>query len=281
MTIPLSIVVGRFGRISVLNVDQPIVEHAHPQCHVLIKVGGADSEFEVENHRYPLRNGTAVLVDSWRPHSYPYSKGLPGSAILALYIEPKWLTEIDRKFSVSSRRDFFFHPCAELTPETHLTALQITEELGCLRPDQTLIIKLVERLMVEIVTSYSRWKEMRLDFGPIVTPVSDHRIRNAIEILSRNTLSLQESNLVDVASEVGLSRAHFFELFRQNTSLTPRLFWNMLRMEEAYCKVTEESCSMRAVSQHLGFSAQSHFTRFFTTNHGVSPSLYKRVALRL
>lgn len=281
MTTALSIVVGEFGRISVLDVDRPVVEHAHPQCHVLIKVGGADSNFEVGNRRYPLRFGTAVLVDSWRIHAYPYPKELPGSAILALYIEPKWLAEIDRKFSVSSRRDFFLHPCVELAPKTQLTAMQIAEELGCLCPDRTLIIKLVEGLMVEIVTSYSRWKEMRLDFGPLVTPVSDYRIRNAVEMMSKNALSLKEGDLSGIASKVGLSRAHFFELFRQNTSLTPRLFWNMLRMEEAYRKITGENRTMGSISQELGFRAQSQFTRFFAMNHGVSPSMYRRAALRL
>lgn len=281
MTTALSIVVGEFGRISVLNVDQPVVEHAHPQCHVLIKVGGADSNFEVGNRSYPLHFGTAILVDSWRPHSYPYPEELLGSAILALYIEPRWLAEIDRKFSVSSRRDFFLRPCVELAPRTRLTAMQIAEELAAICPDRPLVLKLVEGLMVEIVTTYSRWKEIRLDFGPITSPVSDYRIRNAVEMMSKNSSSLGEGNLSRIARQVGLSRAHFFELFKQNTSLTPRLFWSMLRMEDAYRKITGENRSLGAISHELGFHAQSQFTRFFAMNHGVPPSTYRRAALRM
>ncbi|HYD82063.1 MAG TPA: hypothetical protein VEC06_19845 [Paucimonas sp.] len=114
MTTALSIAVGEFGRISVLDVDRPVIEHAHPQCHVLLKVDGADSEFEVGRRRYPLHDGTAVLVGSWRSHSYPYPPGLRGSTILALYIEPAWLARIDRLFSGAGRYDFFRRPCAEL-----------------------------------------------------------------------------------------------------------------------------------------------------------------------
>lgn len=135
--------------------------------------------------------------------------------------------------------------------------------------------------MVEIVTTYSRWKEMRLDFGPISSPVSDYRIRNAMELMSKNPSPLGEGDMGRIARQVGLSRAHFFELFRQNTSLTPRHFRNMLRMEDAYRKVTGEDRALGTISHELGFHAQSQFTRFFAMNHGVSPSTYRRAALRM
>lgn len=279
MTIALSVAMGEFGRISVLDVDRPVFTHAHPQCHVLIKVGGADSEFEVDGRRYPLHDGTAVLVDSWRLHSYPYAKELTGSAILALYIEPAWLAEIDRKFSVSSRRDFFLRPCVDLSCTAQMKAMAIAEELATMRPSRGATLRLLEEIMVEIVTTYSRCKEMR--FRPTASVASDRRIRHAIELISGDLSQLKEDRLGAIAREVGLSRSHFFELFRQNTSLTPKLFWNMLRMEEAYKRITQEKQSLNTISSQLGFHAQSQFTRFFAMNHGISPSAYRRAALRI
>lgn len=279
MTAALSVVVGDFGRISILTVDQPVMEHAHPQCHVLIRVGGADSRFVVEGRQVPLREGTAVLVDSWRPHSYPYPHDLPGSTVLALYVEPKWLAQVDRKFSVSGRRDFFLHPCVELPPAIQSTAMEIAEELCTIRPDRALVVVLVQRLMVEIIVRYSRWREMRIDFGPITNRVSDFRVRKAMEIMATDIAGVADADLGHVARQVGLSRAHFFDLFKRDTSLTPRLFWNMLRMEEAYRRITRDNDPLVTISHNLGFRAQPQFTRFFAQNHGVPPSTYRKLAL--
>ncbi|HYD82062.1 MAG TPA: AraC family transcriptional regulator [Paucimonas sp.] len=134
--------------------------------------------------------------------------------------------------------------------------------------------------MTEIVTGNSRWNEVRPG-GAFAPQVSDHRIRRALEWMAADIVRAGDSGLERIAKEVGLSRAHFFELFRQNTSLTPALFRNMLRMEEAYRQVAEGRNSLGAIADEMGFRAQSQFTRFFAMNHGVTPSIYRRAALRI
>ena len=37
----------------------------------------------------------------------------------------------------------------------------------------------------------------------------------------------------ELARSVGLSRPHFFALFKEQMNLTPNVYWNTLRMEEA------------------------------------------------
>ena len=81
----------------------------------------------------------------------------------------------------------------------------------------------------------------------------------------------------DVARAAGLSRPHFFALFKENTSLTPNLFYSALRMEAAYESLAWTELSITNISAELGFSAQSHFTRFFRNNLGIPPSEYRRV----
>lgn len=56
---------GRFGRVALLDTDAPLVGHAHPHCHILIKAGGADSAFRVHGERAPLADDTAALVNAW------------------------------------------------------------------------------------------------------------------------------------------------------------------------------------------------------------------------
>ena len=87
--------------------------------------------------------------------------------------------------------------------------------------------------------------------------------------------------LDDVARDAGLSRPHFYKLFRRQTGITPNLYLNTLRMEKASESLTETGRSVTEIGYDLGFSSQSGFTRFFASNVGMAPSDYRRVAHRL
>jgi AraC-like DNA-binding protein len=47
-------------------------------------------------------------------------------------------------------------------------------------------------------------------------------------------------------------------------------------MEHAFDALAEGRESLMHIGDELGFSAQSHFTRFFKQHQGVSPSLYRQ-----
>ena len=91
MSTALRIVHGNFGRVALLDMDCSLVRHAHPHCHVLFKVAGADTQFVVGNRIHALTDSAAVLVDGWQPHSYVHDPARPRTLILALYVEPEWL----------------------------------------------------------------------------------------------------------------------------------------------------------------------------------------------
>ncbi len=54
MSTALRIAHGVFGRVALLDMDWSLVRHAHPHCHVLLKVEGADTQFVVGDKVYPL-----------------------------------------------------------------------------------------------------------------------------------------------------------------------------------------------------------------------------------
>jgi AraC-like DNA-binding protein len=60
--------------------------------------------------------------------------------------------------------------------------------------------------------------------------------------------------------------------------MTPHVYLNLLRMELAVKSVMHGDDSFAAVSDALGFSAPSHFTRFFRDHAGVNPSEFRQVA---
>lgn len=62
MSIAQRVFHGRFGRVALLNMDRSLVTHTHSECHVLVKVSGEDTYFNVNGRRVPLSDRTAVLV---------------------------------------------------------------------------------------------------------------------------------------------------------------------------------------------------------------------------
>src|SRR5208282_2602600 len=98
---------GKFGRVALLDMDRSLVTHAHRTCHVLLKFGGADTAFLVRGKVCPLKDDTAVLVNAWEPHAYTHAPSAPQTIILALYIDPLWLGQIDRALLCSGHSQFF------------------------------------------------------------------------------------------------------------------------------------------------------------------------------
>ena len=85
----------------------------------------------------------------------------------------------------------------------------------------------------------------------------------------------------ELASQVGLSRSRFYDLFQVCTGRSPRSYLDMLCVESAISKLSTGRTRIADVSAELGFSAQSNFTRFFLNQVGIPPSEYRRAASRL
>jgi hypothetical protein len=103
----------------------------------------------------------------------------------------------------------------------------------------------------------------------------DHRLRKAIAHMRENVE--KKSGIDDIAAKVGLSRAHFFSLFREQLNTTPHVFWSGVRIEEAMRRVSQGEV-LTEVALDLGFTAPGNFSRFFKEHTGVSPSKFQRAA---
>jgi AraC family transcriptional regulator len=278
MSQPLAEACGKFGRISLVDIDSSVAAHAHPQCHALFKVGGVDSWFEVAGMRYPLVDGSAVLVNAWTSHSYPYLWGGSRSRILALYIEPQWLDSLDHAFASAGRRDFFPESGVWLPAPLRRLVHAMAEELASRRHDPARAMRLLESLMVETVVHHSRFRQLPRHPAGAFLDTSDRRIRKAMAILAER--ATEDLQLDCLAREVGLSRAHFFALFRRTVSITPVAFKNVIRMEHAYRLLLDVEQAVGEVAASVGFSAHPHFTRFFRDHHGITPEAFRQAAWR-
>lgn len=277
MSIAQRVFHGKFGRVALLDMSQPLVTHSHQECHVLVKAAGADTFFNVNGHQVPLTDRSAVLVNAWQPHFYDHQPGAEFTQILALYIEPSWLADAQQSLTLSGHPDFFSQPSIQLNSKNRAMADCLIAEAyssGMVPCDRMEF--LLFDFLIELIEGYSQWHHLRRLGIPTRQSFRDARIRRACHYL-QNHLNDPDC-IANAARAGGLSRAHFFTLFRQDTGMTPMLMLNYARMRKAFIWLEHERTgTLGKLAESLGFSEQGHFTRFFQQHIGAAPSQYSRV----
>jgi AraC-like DNA-binding protein len=82
-------------------------------------------------------------------------------------------------------------------------------------------------------------------------------------------------HLSDLAAVAGLSRFQIVRGFTRLTGLTPHAYLVQRRLHQAR-RLMAESLPLAEVAAASGFADQSHFTRLFTRQYGVSPGTFAR-----
>ena len=115
--------------------------------------------------------------------------------------------------------------------------------------------------------------------GPSLTgcaaPLRDFRVRTSVRLMQDRVGD--HVALDEIARDSGLSRPHFYKLFREQVGVPPNMYLNTLRMEAAIARLTSEQAPVTDIGLDLGFASQASFTRFFIANVGIPPSDYRRV----
>lgn len=81
--------------------------------------------------------------------------------------------------------------------------------------------------------------------------------------------------LSELAAEVGLSEFHFHRMFRASRGTSPHKWVTMRKVDAAKDKLQRES-SIAEIASVCGFSCQSHLTRVFKAQTGMTPAVYRQ-----
>lgn len=275
MSEPLRIIHGRFGRAVLVRLDHSMALHAHRECHIVFKIGGADIQFGVGAKEYPVTAQSALLINAWEPHYYNYRETQAKTVLLAFYLNAHWLKEVDRRFAGSTHPKFFERPVEVLSPNLARGRDDVLDALGQLEPPN---VQDMESLIASIfseVVSLSPQRSLLQLASDRVQRDYDARIRKTIErMLGHGDLLCGPE---DMANSAGLSRAQFFRLFKKSTGLPPTLFLSMLKMEASLQKVAQRDISLQDIAYDLGFDTAGNFTRFFVGVQGFAPSKYRKL----
>lgn len=100
------------------------------------------------------------------------------------------------------------------------------------------------------------------------------KITNEISQYIRNHIS-EPIKTSDIADYLGKSRGGITTEFKKQTGLNLSYFIKLKKIQEAQELLYETTMSIVMISNYLGFSSQSHFTRVFKEIEGITPKEYR------
>ncbi|GLR84333.1 helix-turn-helix domain-containing protein [Bradyrhizobium iriomotense] len=270
MSRALAIFHGRFGRATVYQLNRPFNIHAHREGHLIFHVGGMSACIDVCDHRFQLDETSVVAVNPWEPHNFLPSDLDAGAIFFVLYVNAEWFAPD----APGADRLRFGRTQFKRTPalDKHIRR---TAALVCGAPSLSSLDSELRRL-IDICYDES-WQQAEIARDARAAgAVTDFRVRKCIKLMSESPGA--EMELDTIARESGLSRPHFYRLFRTQTGVTPHLYLNTLIMEQALEALVASEAPIADIGFDLGFSSQSGFTRFFAANVGMAPTDYRRAA---
>ena len=261
---------GRFGRATVYQLNRPFNMHAHREGHLIFHVGGTPARIDVCNDQWLLAEDSIIAINPWEPHNFVPTDMGDGAIFFVLYVNAEWFAP-DAAHSQNLR---FGKTCFKRTA-TLDKHIRRTAALVCGAPSlsslDSELRQLIDGCHEESWQSSEAEQEARA-----AAAVTDFRVRKSIKLMSESPGAELELDLI--ARESGLSRPHFYRLFRVQTGVTPHLYLNTLMMEQALDALVATEAPIADIGFDLGFSSQSGFTRFFAANVGMAPTEYRRAA---
>ncbi len=263
---------GSFGRATLYELDKPLITHAHREGHLIFYLGGAKGHVKVGDTELILDQTQGVAVSPWEPHSFAPMEEGENSYVLTLYIKPMWFLENSRSAECALS---FGTPGVQMSDTVEMWVGRLTSLLLDDRPSERFDGFLFETTRQCFDQSW-RGVQQSSRLHNVQKRFNDFRVRRSLRIMQETYA--EESSMDVLAREVGLSRPHFFKLFKMQMGLTPNLYLNTLRAEHAIDELMVTSKSVTDIGLELGFASQASFTRFFTSNVGIPPTDYRRVA---
>lgn len=266
---------GSFGRLQLLEAAAEDGAQSSPVPQIVVKQAGADIDYRVEGESLRLTRDNLLFINPGATCQALVGPGGVAVQLLCFHASGDWLRgSFPAVFDADNR------PFGSASEPISGRIRQLADTLVIeVLNDQFLSHERLEFMLQELMLSIVETYLARRQAGARSwrgSPFADTRIRRALALLRAHPN--KEVNMNDLASQVGLSRSRFYDLFHLSTGRSPRAYLDMLCVESAIAKLASGSAKIAEVSAELGFSAQSNFTRFFQQQVGIPPSEYRRAA---
>ncbi|MGL4636682.1 MAG: helix-turn-helix domain-containing protein [Beijerinckiaceae bacterium] len=271
MSIAYAVAHGAFGRACLYALDKAMAPHAHREGHLIFHISGPAAEVIVDGQAYPLAPGQAVAVSPWQSHYYRPINPHDTVLSLTLYIRPGWFVQASREAFDILR---FGRAGVELSNRMARILAETCQSLSSHGGTDGTFEDRLSAITQAAFDQTWQWTADGQHFIGRERPARDFRIQKALRLMDE-TLS-EPIALSQVSRASGLSRPHFFKLFREQIGLPPTIYMNALRMERAIERLAAGEETVADIGFDLGFSTPASFSRFFIANGVVPPSAYRR-----
>ena len=144
-----------------------------------------------------------------------------------------------------------------------MTGCGVATDMGSEIAARALVLRLIELLG-------GRAPDWHEDNSVFPTPICNRIVEYIDSHMHRHI------GLVEIASLVGLSPSHCARKFRRTEGLSLERFVNRRRLMKALELLRNSSAPLARVALDLGFCSQSHFTRVFSSQTGLTPAKYRK-----
>jgi len=239
--------------------------HNYPDCE-LWDHGKCVTKVDVRagtTYLYDLRSDPGFIID--KPfHSMQFY--LPRSALDEIARESRAprIGDLACQFGVGHQDAIMRHIGASL-----LEALRRPAEANQLFIDHTMLA-----FTAHIAQTYGGWQRVADQARGGLAP---WQVKRACERLDSDLGG--QLSLPQIAAEFGLSVSHFSRAFRISTGLPPHQWLLRQRVKAAKQLMSVRELSLSEIAISAGFANQSHFTKVFSAQLGISPAAWRREAL--
>jgi AraC family transcriptional regulator len=126
-------------------------------------------------------------------------------------------------------------------------------------------------LSTHVATRYGGMRAKELSFRGGLSRLQQHRVLEMIAANLDGTVPLTA-----LAMECGLSVRHFARAFKESLGVPPHRYLLQRRVDAARDLLLNSKLALLDIALTCGFADQSHFTRVFTANVGISPGALRR-----
>lgn len=126
-------------------------------------------------------------------------------------------------------------------------------------------------LAVHLLQHYSAQKHTIQEY---TGGLPKYKLRQTIDYINEHLA--EDLSLAVIARQIDMSQYHFARLFKQSTGLAPHQYVIQCRIERAKQLLLQSKLSIAEVASLVGFTDQSHFTRYFKRLVGVKPTTVRK-----
>ncbi len=229
--------------------------HTHEAASFSLVLQGAYTENYEQKSRF-CQPSTIVIHPPQESHSVDFSD--TKSRILNIKINPQRYQQICEYSKVLN------YPKSLLNRETIYLINRLYREFS--RKDEVSALA-VEGLILEILAEVSREKTAQEKLPHWIKEVDDYLRSNFAKSFT----------LEEIAEIADVHSVHLSRVFREKYGCTIGEFVRKLRIEFA-CRQIKKATPISEIALVAGFADQSHFTRVFKSQLGITPTEYRKNA---